>query len=61
LAVYDCGPDAQIVRYKYRVTFSSLLRMFGETRSPSIKVDLLESIPKLQPGRVYLLPPFFAS
>lgn len=55
-------PDAQIVRYKRTVTFASFLRMFGEAKvkSPEIKVDLLEGFQKLQPGRVYLLPPFFA-
>ncbi|MEI6337651.1 MAG: signal peptide peptidase SppA [Verrucomicrobiota bacterium] len=53
------APDAQIVRYKHAVTFLSILRMFGETKVPAIKVDLLEGMPKLQPGRVYLLPPFF--
>jgi hypothetical protein len=42
------------------VGFANLLRMFGETKAPAIKVDLLEGLPKLQPGRVYLLPPFFA-
>ncbi len=54
------APGAQIVRYKHTVNFASLLRMFGETQTPSIKVDLLQGLPQLQPGRVYLLPPFFA-
>lgn len=54
-------PGAQVVRYKRTVTFASLLRMLGETKTPSIKVDLLEtSLPRMQPGRVYLLPAFFA-
>jgi len=54
------APDAEVVEYKYVMTFASLLGMFGEAKSPSIKVDLLEGAPRLQPGRVYLLPPFFA-
>lgn len=55
------APGAEVVRYKRTVTFASLLRMLGETKSPSIKVEFLEgALPKLQPGRVYLLPPFFA-
>jgi protease IV len=54
------APGAKVVRYKQAITFSSLLGMFGEIRTPSIKVDLLEGHPHLQPGRVYLLPPFFA-
>lgn len=53
-------PDAEVVRYKRVVTFSSLLRMFGSSQAPEIRLDLLENMPKLQPGRVYLLPPFFA-
>jgi protease-4 len=53
-------PDAQVVRYKRVVTFSSLLKMFGSAKAPEIKVDMLQGMPKLEPGRVYLLPPFFA-
>lgn len=53
-------PDAKIVRYKRVITFSSLLGMFAEAKTPAIKVDLLEGAPRLKPGRVYLLPPFFA-
>ncbi|HRJ73185.1 MAG TPA: signal peptide peptidase SppA [Terrimicrobiaceae bacterium] len=53
-------PDAEIVRYKRSMTFASFLRMFGEARVPEIKVDVLQGLPRLQPGRVYLLPPFFA-
>ncbi len=34
--------------------------MFGEAEAPSVKVDILEKFPHLEPGRVYLLPPFFA-
>jgi protease-4 len=52
--------DAEVVRYKRVVTFSSLLRIFGEAKAPEIKVDMLQGLPKLEPGRVYLLPPFFA-
>jgi len=56
------SPDAQIVRYKRTVTLGSFLRMFGEAsaKAPTVKVDLLQTMPHLQPGRVYLLPPFFA-
>lgn len=53
-------PEAQVVRYKRVVTLSSLLRLFGSTKAPEIKVDMLQGMPKLEPGRVYLLPPFFA-
>lgn len=55
-------PDAEVVRYKRVVTLGSLLKMFGEANSkaPEIKVDLFENQVKMQPGRVYLLPAFFA-
>ena len=52
---------ARVVRYKRAITLASLLRMFGEARTAvSLKVDILEKFPRLEPGRVYLLPPFFA-
>jgi protease-4 len=54
------APGARIVRYKRPLSLGNLLRMFGETKAPSIKVDILEGIFRLEPGRVYLLPPFFA-
>jgi protease IV len=54
------APGARIVRYKRPLTLGNLLRMFGDTKAPSIKVDILNGIPRLEPGRVYLLPPFFA-
>jgi protease IV len=56
------APDAQVVRYKRAVSFASFLRMFGEasTKAPTVKVDVFENMTRLQPGRVYLLPSFFA-
>jgi len=51
---------ARIVRYKRAITLANLLRMFGEAEAPSVKVDILEKFPHLEPGRVYLLPSFFA-
>ena len=51
---------ARVVRYKRPLTLGSLLRMLSQTEAPLIKVDLLEGVPSLQPGRIYLLPPFFA-
>lgn len=51
---------AQVVRYKRNVTFADFFRVFGEARTPSIKLDLLEKTQPLEPGRVYLLPAFFA-
>ena len=54
------APGARVVRYKRPLSLRNLLRMFSETKAPSIKVDILEGIPRLEAGRVYLLPPFFA-
>ncbi|HEY5768787.1 MAG TPA: S49 family peptidase, partial [Terrimicrobium sp.] len=51
---------ARIVRYKRAITLASLLRMFSEAEAPSVKVDILEKFPRLEPSRVYLLPPSFA-
>jgi protease-4 len=49
-----------VVRYDRVVTFASLVRLLGESKAPEIKLDLLAQTPPLKPGRVYLLPPFFA-
>jgi len=51
---------AQVIRYKRSVSFSDFFRVFGESRSPSIKIDILEKAQALEPGRVYLLPAIFA-
>ncbi len=54
------APGAQIVQYRRAISFASLLGMLAESKAPSIKVDLLQGLPKLLPGRMYLLPAFFA-
>ncbi len=54
------APDAKVVRYKRVASFEKFFRMFGESKVPAIKVDVLEGLPKLEQGRVYLLPPFYA-
>jgi protease-4 len=54
------APGARIVRYRRGITLASLLRIFNQAGSPSFKLDILEKFPRLEPGRVYLLPPFFA-
>lgn len=54
------APGAEVVRYKRTFNFENFFRLFGETEAPSIQVDLLGKAPKLEPGRIYLLPPFFA-
>lgn len=54
------APGAQVVRYERARSLANFLRLFGENKAPSIKVDVLESLPRLEAGRVYLLPPFYA-
>ncbi len=55
------APGAQVVRYERTYSFDKFFRMFGESRaSAKIEVDILPKTARLEPGRVYLLPPFFA-
>jgi protease-4 len=54
------APGAAVVRYRRGASFSDVFRLLGESRTPEIKIDLMEAMPKLQPGRLYLLPPTFA-
>ena len=42
------APGARVVRYKRPLSLRNLLRMFSETKAPSIKVDILEGIPRLE-------------
>lgn len=53
-------PDAAVVRYLRHFNFGNLFHLFGESRSPRIEIDLPGKSTALEPGRVYLLPPFFA-
>jgi protease-4 len=54
--------DATVVLYKRSFSFSNLFQLFGESSQAKTKVqlDLLADAPQLKPGRVYLLPSFFA-
>lgn len=55
------SPGAEVVRYKREISLARFFRMFGESsKAPEIKFDLMGNAPKLEPGRVYLMPPFFA-
>lgn len=54
------APEASIVRYLRHYNFGKLFNFLGETRSPKIQIDLPGKSTALEPGRVYLLPPFFA-
>lgn len=52
--------NAQVVEYHRSVTFADLFSIFGQSRTPEIKIDVLANVPELLPGRVYLLPATFA-
>jgi protease-4 len=56
------APEAEVVRYKRSFTLSNFLQIFGESSRAGgdVKIELLSSLPELEPGRVYLLPPFYA-
>jgi len=54
------APGASIVRYLPHYHFGKLLRFLGESRAPKIEFNLPGQRVDLEPGRVYLLPPFFA-
>jgi protease-4 len=53
---------ASVVLYKRSFSFSKLFQMFGESSraKTQVQLDLLAESPQLKPGRVYLLPSFFA-
>ena len=53
---------ASVVLYKRSFTLSNFFQLFGESSQAKTKVqiDLLQGMPQLKPGRLYLLPPFFA-
>ena len=55
------APGAEVVRYERNYSFERFFRMFGESRAAAkIELDLLPKALHLEPGRVYLLPAFFA-
>jgi protease-4 len=54
------APNATVVRYLRHYHFGKLLQFLGESRAAKIQLDLPGKHTALEPGRVYLLPPFFA-
>jgi len=55
------APQAEVVKYERNYSFDKFFRMFGESRAAAkIELDLLPKTMRLEPGRVYLLPAFFA-
>lgn len=47
--------DANLVGYHLPFEFSNLFRLFGETESRAVKVDLGIDLPKIRAGRTYFL------
>jgi protease-4 len=51
-------PSASVVQYRMPVDLGSvLMRLFGKTDVPAIKVDLGVDLPKLEAGRLYFIAP----
>ncbi len=46
-----------VIRYEHIPSFTSLFRLFGESKAQSIKLDLGMDLPKLEPGHLYFLSP----
>ena len=51
--------EADLVRYEQRYDLSDVFRMFGESKSSVVKVDLGVEVPKLEAGQLYFLSPTF--
>lgn len=50
---------ANLVQYQQRYDLSDFFRMFGQTDSKVVKVDVGMEMPKLQAGQLYFLSPTF--
>jgi protease-4 len=51
--------NANLVEYQQRYDISDLFRLFGQTESKAVKLDLGVEVPKLQAGQLYFLSPTF--
>ena len=51
--------NANLIEYQQRFDISDLFRLFGQTQTKAVKVDLGLEVPKLQAGRLYFLSPTF--
>ena len=51
--------NANLIEYQQRFDISDLFRLFGQTESKAVKVDLGLETPKLQAGQLYFLSPTF--
>lgn len=53
-------PNATVVRYIRTYRFDNLLRLFGESKASTLQINFPGRKYALEPGRIYLLPSFFA-
>ena len=53
-------PGAKVVRYVKGYSFDRLFKLFGQSQGAKLEIALLGKRYALEPGRIYLLPPFFA-
>jgi protease IV len=51
--------NANLVEYQQRFDLSDVFRIFGQTESKALKVDLGMDLPKLKAGQLYFLSPTF--
>ena len=51
--------NANLIEYQQRYDISDLFRLFGQTESKAVKVDLGLEMPKLQAGHLYFLSPMY--
>jgi protease-4 len=49
--------DANLVQYQRPFDLGNLFRLFGESESRAVKIDLGMQLPKLQVGRLYFMSP----
>jgi protease-4 len=49
--------DANLVQYQRPFDLGNLFRLFGESESRALKIDLGMQLPKLQVGRLYFMSP----
>jgi protease-4 len=55
------APDAAVIRYAPGFHLGRFLRMFGQAQNSKVELNLTDGIvPKLESGRLYLLPAFYA-
>ncbi len=53
------APDARVVKYQAKFHLGRLFKMLGQAAPPTLELSLPQGLaPRLEPGRLYLLPQF---